>query len=72
MSQEEQETRLPLGIGCLSDHDSLIDQNPTPSTPNPEIELLNDTINDICKFMQPLYSTERPSDQRWLELEKAR
>ena len=53
MSQEEQETPLPLGIGCLSDHDSLIDQIPTPTTPNPEIERVNDLIDDIRKFMQP-------------------
>ena len=42
MSQEEQETPLSLGIGCLSDHDSLIDQIPTPTTPNPEIDNNNE------------------------------
>ena len=35
MSQEEYDTPLPLGIGCIPDHDSLIDQIPTPTTPNP-------------------------------------
>ena len=47
MSQEEYDTPLPLGIGCIPDHDSLIDQIPTPTTPNPEIELLSDLIDDI-------------------------
>ena len=42
MSQEEQEAHLPLSIGCLSDHDSLIDQIPTPTTPNPEIDNNNE------------------------------
>ena len=50
MSQEDQETPLPLGIGCLSDHDDLIDQIPTPTTPNPVIEHLHPPTSNNVDF----------------------